>query len=313
MMRAMNPPVVVDLHLVNGRRPGFDVYIGRRTEFVAGFDRDSKWCNPFSMHRWEERALPIFDVHIQSLIAGVDPAGVAGYNYLTTVEQDEVTRAVANATKRWGKGSWNLAELTGRTLGCWCKNRFMFCHGDILVHRWTDRFRHILPGMKSVACDPASITAAAWFDINATVRGFHLGIFTEPPYITWILDGKKTIEGRWSVNKVAPFGTVKQGDIVFMKRSSGPVEGYFTVKHVMGTTLDPARLASIQLEHGAGLAVNDPSFWDDRKKDRYASLLWIASPRRCVPFAVEKLDRRAWIVLKERAWEFKEGNLERFL
>ena len=32
----------------------------------------------------------------------------------------------------------------------------------------------------------------------------HLGIFTEP-YLTYMLDGKKTIESRFSKNKIAPY------------------------------------------------------------------------------------------------------------
>jgi len=38
---------VVDIHLVKGKRPHFDVYIGRRVQYHKIFTKDSKWGNKF--------------------------------------------------------------------------------------------------------------------------------------------------------------------------------------------------------------------------------------------------------------------------
>lgn len=40
-------PTVVDIHKVNGERPEFDLYIGRRVRFHKIFTKDSKWGNRF--------------------------------------------------------------------------------------------------------------------------------------------------------------------------------------------------------------------------------------------------------------------------
>jgi hypothetical protein len=37
--------MVVDIHKKNGKRPHFDVYIGRRIQYHEEFARDSKWRN----------------------------------------------------------------------------------------------------------------------------------------------------------------------------------------------------------------------------------------------------------------------------
>ncbi|KKQ35404.1 MAG: hypothetical protein US51_C0006G0001, partial [Microgenomates group bacterium GW2011_GWA2_37_6] len=40
-----------------------------------------------------------------------------------------------------------------------------------------------------------------------------------------ILTGKKTIESRFSKNKIAPYGVVSAGDLVYMKLSGGAIIG----------------------------------------------------------------------------------------
>ena len=60
----------------------------------------------------------------------------------------------------------------------------------------------------------------------------HLGIFTEP-YLTYMLEGKKTIESRFSKNKILPYNQISKDDIVIVKKSSGNVVAYFTIKDVL--------------------------------------------------------------------------------
>lgn len=37
--------MIVDIHKKNGKRPHFDVYIGRRVRYHEEFTEDSKWAN----------------------------------------------------------------------------------------------------------------------------------------------------------------------------------------------------------------------------------------------------------------------------
>ena len=48
----------------------------------------------------------------------------------------------------------------------------------------------------------------------------HLAIFT-PPFLDLILEGRKTVEGRFSKVRCAPFGVVQEGDVVNIDMSIG--------------------------------------------------------------------------------------------
>src|SRR6202035_5734171 len=61
-------------------------------------------------------------------------------------------------------------------------------------------------------------------------NNIHLAVFVEP-YLTFVLEGKKTIDSRFSVNRHAPFEQVKNGDLLILKQSSGPICGVCSVSH----------------------------------------------------------------------------------
>lgn len=58
---------------------------------------------------------------------------------------------------------------------------------------------------------------ASYYGINGINQTLHLGVFTEP-CLTYMLEGKKTIESRFSKHKIAPFYQIKKEDIVFIKK-----------------------------------------------------------------------------------------------
>jgi len=88
---------IVNIRKVNKQRPFFDIYIGRATRFTE-FTVSSKWANPFPKS---------------------DPKCLENYRKFITqkIDQDPET--------------YNLEELRGKVLGCWCKPGF--CHGDVLI------------------------------------------------------------------------------------------------------------------------------------------------------------------------------------
>src|ERR1700680_4435376 len=61
--------------------------------------------------------------------------------------------------------------------------------------------------------------------------GIHLAVFVEP-FLGYVLDGSKTVESRFSVNRCAPFGKVSRGDVVLLKRAGGAVVGIARVRTV---------------------------------------------------------------------------------
>lgn len=90
--------------VVHCKREPFDVYIGR--------GRDSRWGNPFS-HREGTSA---------EFVVGSRAEAVEAYRrwLWTKIQAPGGTALIAE-----------LAELHGKTLGCWCAPQA--CHGDVLA------------------------------------------------------------------------------------------------------------------------------------------------------------------------------------
>ena len=96
---------VVKLHKINGKRPEFDVYIGRPMKFQTW--EQSVWGNPFyaNLHGLDG-CLRLYEEHIRECME----------------YEPEI---------------YNLNELKGKRLGCWCittdKIYPIRCHGQILM------------------------------------------------------------------------------------------------------------------------------------------------------------------------------------
>ena len=76
-------------------------------------------------------------------------------------------------------------------------------------------------------------------------KKIHLGIFSEP-YLSYMLDGSKTIESRFSKNKIVPYNKISKDDIVVVKKSSGKVLAYFTIKEVLFFDLSETSINEIK-------------------------------------------------------------------
>lgn len=123
----------------------------------------------------------------------------------------------------------------------------------------------------------------------------HLGIFSEP-YLTYMLEGKKTIESRFSKNKIAPYNQVTKDDIIIVKKSSGNVVGYFTIKDVLFFDLNTVSIEKIKLKYNKQLCV-DETFWINKKNSNYATLIIIDKLIKLKPFHINKKGIQTWIKL----------------
>ena len=132
-------------------------------------------------------------------------------------------------------------------------------------------------------------------------RTIHLGIFTEP-YLTYMLEGKKTIESRFSKNKIAPYNQITKDDIVIIKKSSGKVIAYFTLKEVLFLDLDTISIDEIKAKYGNELCVDD-QFWENKKDSKYATLIKIDKVIKLNSFPINKKGMQTWIVLKGSVYE----------
>jgi len=127
----------------------------------------------------------------------------------------------------------------------------------------------------------------------------HLAVFVEP-YLSYVLDGRKTVESRFSKVKSAPFRSVNEGDIVLFKRSSGPVVAIGEVSSASFYDLQPEVLKEMQRCFSTAICSDvDPEFWADRQTKSYATLLTFADIRQTRPTQIDKKDRRGWVLVRD--------------
>jgi cytidylate kinase/ASC-1-like (ASCH) protein len=139
---------------------------------------------------------------------------------------------------------------------------------------------------------------------NPADFGIHLAVLVEP-YLQYIMEGKKTVESRFSVNRIAPYGKVKEGDILLLKKSGGPIIAICQVGQVWFYELNPQSWDEIRDEFTQMLCAQDPEFWISRRRASYATLMRVRQVKRIDPVKYVKRDRRGWVVLSARDPQLK--------
>jgi len=132
-----------------------------------------------------------------------------------------------------------------------------------------------------------------------TRNSIHLAVFIEP-YLTYILQGKKTIESRFSSRKTVPYHRVNDGDILLLKKAGGNIHGICEVSSVWYYNLDPASWRSIKREFSEMLCAEDPAFWRKREKAAFATLMSIKNVTRLPSLKCGKKDRRGWVIFRAK-------------
>lgn len=125
----------------------------------------------------------------------------------------------------------------------------------------------------------------------------HLGVFSEP-CLTYMLDGRKTIESRFSKKKSLPWNGINSSDIVFVKKSGGDVVAYFKIKRIEFFDLTNYSILKIKEEYSNELCVDD-SFWELKKDSKYATLIFISELVKIKPFHVTKKGMNTWLKIKK--------------
>ena len=126
----------------------------------------------------------------------------------------------------------------------------------------------------------------------------HLAILLEP-YLQYILDGTKTVESRFSKNRIAPYKMVEPGDVVLLKKvAARSISGVCVIRKVWFYQLDPDTWSQIRDGFSKALRADDPSFWERRKAAQFATLMRIDEVHPLPPIEVAKSDRRGWVVLR---------------
>src|SRR3989338_6120854 len=109
-----------------------------------------------------------------------------------------------------------------------------------------------------------------------------------------ILSGEKTIESRFASRRIAPFGLISSGDLVYIKPSGGEIIGQFRVKKVITFDgLDIKDIQEIKERFGKGLSV-DESYWQGKEDCRFGTIVFIGTSSRFLtsPIKLVKKDLR---------------------
>jgi len=127
----------------------------------------------------------------------------------------------------------------------------------------------------------------------------HVAIFVGSA-IEKILLGEKTIESRFSLSRVLPYGEIVKDDTILLKQSGGDIIGQATVDNVLFyDNLNPKSIKILRDEYSEQIAADD-SFWENKKGSQYGTLIFIKQPKRFAFYIkYKKKDRRPWVVIKE--------------
>lgn len=121
----------------------------------------------------------------------------------------------------------------------------------------------------------------------------HLAIMKKG-YIEKILSGEKSIESRFSVNRITPFHRIATGDKVYLQETGKQISASFTAGNVLFfSDLDEEKIGAIKKEYGQQICA-DEEFWESKKHAKYATLIFIEDPISEKPFKVHKSDRSAF-------------------
>ncbi len=128
--------------------------------------------------------------------------------------------------------------------------------------------------------------------------GVHLAVLVEP-YLRLILRGDKTVESRFARRRYPPYGRVRRGDIILLKKAGGPIVGIAQATEVSFHECHDGSWQVVRDAFGRALCAVDDEFWQRRVTASYATLVGLARVRRLAPSVdFHKRDRRGWVVLQ---------------
>ena len=121
-----------------------------------------------------------------------------------------------------------------------------------------------------------------------------------------ILEGKKTIESRWYVNKISPWDNIHKDDAVYFKESGNPVTARAKVAKVLQfEKLNTDTIKSILENYGSAISPNtSPEQWfswaADQTKKRFCILVFLKDIEKVHPFNIDKTgygNSSAWLAV----------------
>lgn len=127
----------------------------------------------------------------------------------------------------------------------------------------------------------------------------HLAVVRQPFY-DFILDGTKTIESRWCLNKCAPYKKIAVGDTIFFKQPGKDADATAQVKDVKFFELTPKLANEIKSLYGKEIRIDKFENWEIYANKKYLTLIWLEKVKRITPCAFNKKGRAGWVLIKEQ-------------
>jgi len=115
----------------------------------------------------------------------------------------------------------------------------------------------------------------------------HVAIMSSDEWIDKIISGEKTIESRWTKNKISPFERIARGDRIYFKVSGKPVSAVATASEACFYLLTPAKARELLQKHCKQIGT-DLSYYEKIKDKKYCTLIKIKEARRITPFGINK-------------------------
>lgn len=133
-------------------------------------------------------------------------------------------------------------------------------------------------------------------------KAIHLAIVNDP-YYKYILEGTKTIESRFSNNRVAPYNKISPNDIVLMKKAGRSIEYLFFAGEIMYYKSTSEIINDLKKSYSKEICANE-EFWEARREKKYITLIRIKKVQKTKEnIFIEKKDKRGWVTFNNNTYK----------
>jgi hypothetical protein len=135
-----------------------------------------------------------------------------------------------------------------------------------------------------------------WDNITSVSNGYiHIAI-VDSHTAHLILQGKKHIETRFSINKHIPYGRISEGEIIFIKISGGPIVGVMQAERVcFYADLNVDDVNDLKSEYNDLIQAKN-EYWKQKRTSRFATFIYLSNIEQTEPFWLNKKDRSGWCI-----------------